>query len=263
MAFVAPSPAIRTQSASFAVPAAAVSVRPTVRPAALARDFIGTRQEAARRFFGSSTFQASAAPRVAPRFSVNAEAKVILYAAPKSRSALVAWYLDELNVPHEIKTINLQAPEHKGDAFKSVNPFQKIPAITVEEDGKRFDLFESGAILTYLAQKFDKNVKTPEQVADVNKWVIFANASLSVGLFMEATRERAMPGLMGPLEEILSKQPWLLGNEISAADVAVVSYLYLLPMMIPTLDFSAYPKVQEYVKRATEREAFKKTIGNR
>eukprot|EP00741_Cyanophora_paradoxa_P016667 tig00020934_g16096.t1 len=118
-------------------------------------------------------------------------------------------------------------------------PFQKVPALTVEEAGRRFTLFESGAILTYLAHKFDARAATPEQLAD---WVVFASASLSVGLLYEASREGAVPGLLDPLESILSKQPWLLGSDLTAADVAVASYLYLLDIMIPSLDLSPYPK---------------------
>jgi glutathione S-transferase len=134
----------------------------------------------------------------------------------------------------------------------------KVPAIV---DGE-FQLWESGAILFYLAQKYGNMPSSPEEQGKVHQWIHFANATLGPGIFVEASREREMPRLMPALNEILSERPFLLGDEFSAADVAVGSILAYIPMMLK-LDLSNYSAVVEYTKRISEREAFQKTIGGR
>jgi glutathione S-transferase len=101
-----------------------------------------------------------------------------------------------------------------------------------------------------------------EAQADVNQWILFANATLGPGVFVEASRERETPKLMNPLNQLLEQQPFLLGDELSVVDVAVGSVLAYIPMMLK-LDLSEYPAVVDYIKRISERPAFQKTIGGR
>ena len=68
--------------------------------------------------------------------------------------------------------------------------------------------------------------------------------------------------MLTPLNQILESQPFLLGEEFSVVDVAVGSILFYIPMMLK-LDLSAYPAVMDYIKRLTEREGFKNSIGKR
>ncbi len=178
-----------------------------------------------------------------------------LYGAARSRAAIIQWYLEELALPYEFISLDLQAGEHLQPAYRSINPFGKVPAIV---DGD-FCLWESGAILLYLAEKYG-NVVDPQTRAILTQWVLFANATLTPPIFAETSREKEMPKLFPPLQEILEKQPFLLGEELSVADVAVGSMLGYMVMMLK-LDYSAYPALSEYVKRIADRPAFHKTIG--
>jgi glutathione S-transferase len=63
--------------------------------------------------------------------------------------------------------------------YLEINPIAKVPAIV---DGD-FKLWESGAILLYLAQKYGKMPWSLEQQAEIVQWVMFANASLGPGIF--------------------------------------------------------------------------------
>ncbi|MEO0838531.1 MAG: glutathione S-transferase family protein, partial [Cyanobacteria bacterium J06643_5] len=81
-------------------------------------------------------------------------------------------------------------------------------------------------------------------------------------VFVEATRDKEMPKLMNPLNEILGKQPYLLGEEFTVADVAVGSMLNYIPMMLK-LDLSEYPNVTNYMEKVSERPAFQKVMGSR
>jgi glutathione S-transferase len=181
-----------------------------------------------------------------------------LYGGAFSRASIVKWYLEELEVPYEFVLLDMQAGEHRSPEYLKINPFGKVPAIV---DGD-FQLWESGAILLYLNDKYGKTSVTPEERGILSQWVLFANATLGPGVFVEANREREMPRLLTPLNEIFQHQPYLLGNEFSVADVAVGSMLAYIPTMLK-LDLSAYPAVVNYIKQITERPAFQKSIGKR
>jgi len=181
-----------------------------------------------------------------------------LYGGARSRASIVQWYLEELGVPYEFILLDMQAGEHHQSAFLAINPMGKVPAIV---DGD-FQLWESGAILFYLAQKYGKMPPSLEEQAKINQWILFGNATLGPGIFVEASRERETPKLLTPLNQILEKQPFLLGDELSVADVAVGSILAYIPMMLK-LDLSEYPAVVDYIKRISERPAFQKAMGGR
>ncbi|WP_088891889.1 glutathione S-transferase family protein [Leptolyngbya ohadii] len=181
-----------------------------------------------------------------------------LYGGARSRASIVQWYLEELGVPYEYVLLDMQAGQHKEPDFLAINPFGKVPAI--EENGYR--LWESGAILLYLSEKYDTAISTPEQRATIAQWVLFANATLGPGIFVEASREREMPRLLAPLNQIFEQQPFLLGEQFSAADVAVGSMLAYMPLMLK-IGFEDYPGIADYLKRIAERPGFQKTLGGR
>jgi glutathione S-transferase len=179
-----------------------------------------------------------------------------LYGGAFSRAAIVKWYLEELSVPFEFVLLDMQNGEHKKPEYLEINPVGKVPAIV---DGD-FQLWESGAILLYLAEKYANLPASLEYRATLTQWVLFANATLGPGVFVEAYRDREMPRLMTALTSILTKQPFLLGEEFSVADVAVGSLLAYIPIMLKEVDLTPYPAVLDYMKRLTERPAFQKAM---
>jgi glutathione S-transferase len=66
--------------------------------------------------------------------------------------------------------------------------------------------------------------------------------------------------LLTPLNEILERQPFLLGEELTVVDVAVGSVLAYIPVMLK-LDLSDYPAIVTYIQRLSERPAFQKAMG--
>ncbi len=180
-----------------------------------------------------------------------------LYGGGRSRASIVQWYLEELAVPYKFVLLDMQANEHLQPDFLAINPFGKVPAIV--DDG--FKLWESGAILLYLADKYD-NWTTSTQVAELAQWILFANATLGPGLFMESTRNREMPRLLAPINEMLTTSPFLHGDQFSVIDVAVGSFLNYATMLLK-LDLSDYPAIVNYIQQITARPAFLKSIGNR
>ncbi|MFM7365121.1 MAG: glutathione S-transferase family protein [Cuspidothrix sp.] len=181
-----------------------------------------------------------------------------LYGGARSRASIVQWYLEELDVPYEFVLLDMQAGEHLQPDFLKINPIGKVPAIV---DGD-LQLWESGAILLYLTEKYGKTASSLAEKAIFSQWVLFANSSLATGIFIEANREREMPRLLTPLNELFAKQPFLLGDDFTVADVAVGSILCYIPMMLK-VDLSPYPAVLNYMQTISQRPAFQKTIGGR
>jgi glutathione S-transferase len=181
-----------------------------------------------------------------------------LYGGLRSRASIVQWYLEELGVPYKFVLLDMEAGEHRQPEFLGINPVGKVPAIA---DGE-FKLWESGAILLYLAEKYGKIPASLEQRSIYTQWVLFANSTLATGLFVEASREREMPRLLTTLNQIFARHPFVLGDEFTVADVAVGSILAYVPIMLK-LDLSAYPAVVDYIQRLNQRPAFEKSIGKR
>lgn len=180
-----------------------------------------------------------------------------LYGGKRSRAAIAQWYLEELQVPYEFVELDMEKGEHHQPEFLAINPMGKVPAI--EDNG--FYLWESGAVLLYLAEKYGSQNLTPEKRAKINQWIFFANSTLSIGIFIESNREKEMPKLFPPLNEHLTQHDYLIDDQFTAADVAVGAYLAYMPMMLK-LDFSNYPGIANYVQRLAQRPAFKSTIGS-
>jgi len=180
-----------------------------------------------------------------------------LYGGKFSRASIVQWCLEELQVPYEFVLLDLEAGEHLESDYTAINPIGKVPAIV---DGD-FKLWESGAILLYLADKHG-HAETAEQRAEIAPWVLFANATLGPELLNEAIRDQEMPRLLKPIDQILALQPYLLGEQFSTADVALGSTLGFFQMRYK-MDFTAYSAVMDYVKRLGARPAFQRTIGGR
>jgi glutathione S-transferase len=175
-----------------------------------------------------------------------------LYGSGFSRAAIIKWYLEELQIPYEFVIVEIKDGDNLKPEYVAIHPFSKVPSI----DDNGFILWESGAILTYLASKYDPTVNTPEKIATLNQWVLFANSTLSDGLFAPQYQAKETPHLLGKLNEIFGQQQFLVDETFSVADVAVGSLLGYAPMMIKDFDLSPYPNVISYMQRLKERPGF-------
>jgi len=206
-----------------------------------------------------STSRASASASTArvARARVVARA-VILYGSQGSRSPLVNWYADEIGLALEMREPRDPTNPH---------PFNQVPALRDDDDA--LELFESGAILSYLADRYG-GLDTPDKRARANAWISWANATLDPVLFIENERGGVVDtGARDPnqrrlrrLDDILSDgRAWLLGDEFSVADVAVASYLLYVPQFFQDVSFAPYPSVAKYMGRCALRESYGKAFG--
>ena len=172
-----------------------------------------------------------------------------LFSSPGSRAQIIEWAALELNVQLKIVPV----PDRSSAAYRAVHPFGKLPAGQTP-DGT--PIFESGALLTYLADASGA-APTPSSRAAIAKWVFWANASLWPAV--EGSRKVPPPMLAG-LEAILTGSPFLLGTQFSVADISVGSYLHYSQAFFGE-KFAGAPAVARYVAAIQARPAFRATIG--
>lgn len=95
-----------------------------------------------------------------------------LYTAPTPNGWKVSCALEELEVPYEVETINLMKGEQKTPEFKAINPNARIPALQDPEYNQT--IFESGAIMLYLAQKTGRLMpQDPQKHWQAMSWLMF------------------------------------------------------------------------------------------
>ena len=198
-----------------------------------------------------------------------------LYGGARSRASMPRWYLEEKGISYNWIQLDMEAGEHKQEPFCAINPFAKVPALVDETlcgpGGKPLQLFESGAILLHLADHHANEftgtaAEVAAQRALANQWILFANATLAVALFVPANREREFPKLMGVLDGMLTNGRSLLAGpwgdpDWSVADCAVNAYLAYLPIFFPQIDLTPYPNVQATIAATQARPAYRRGMG--
>ncbi|HWW11854.1 MAG TPA: glutathione S-transferase N-terminal domain-containing protein [Brevundimonas sp.] len=167
-----------------------------------------------------------------------------LYSLNTPNGVKVSIMLEEIGLPYEAHLVDITKNETWGPEFLSLNPNGKIPAI-IDPDGpgwKPLALFESGAILVYLAEKTGKLIPSdPAARYETLQWVMFQMAAIGpmfgqVGFFnkfagkaFEDKRplERYVgeaKRLLGVLETRLEGRDWIMGD-YSIADVATLGWV--------------------------------------
>ena len=188
-----------------------------------------------------------------------------LYGGARSRASMPRWYMEEKGIPYTWQLLDMEAGEHRQPPFLQINPFGKVPALVDEDPSLAhgpLHLFESGAILLYLAERFGGECQNAAQRGLAQQWVLFANATLATALFVPSNREREFPRLMTVLNDQLAAGP-LMGGAWSVADCAVNAYLAYLPIFFPQIDLTPYPNVQATIEATQQRPAYQRVMGQR
>ncbi len=98
---------------------------------------------------------------------------ITLYTAPTPNGHKGSIALEELGLPYEVRPVDLQAGEQKEAWFLRINPNGRIPAI-VDHEADDFAVFESGAVLLYLAEKVGRLLPSdPRGRSEVVQWLMF------------------------------------------------------------------------------------------
>jgi GSH-dependent disulfide-bond oxidoreductase len=168
-----------------------------------------------------------------------------LYSLPTPNGVKVSIMLEETGLPYEPHLVDFGKNDQQTPEFRSLNPNGKIPAI-IDPDGpggKPLGLFESGAILVYLADKTGKLAPAdPARRYETLQWVFFQMAFIGpmfgqVGFFhkfagreiadkrpLERYRDEAKR-LLGVMEFRLEGRQWIMGDDYTIADISMLGWV--------------------------------------
>lgn len=199
-----------------------------------------------------------------------------LYSFPTPNGVKASIALEELGLPYEAHRVTLSDADVKSDAFLSLNPNNKIPAIVDPDgpDGQPIGLFESGAILIYLAEKTGRLIGSDQAgKAKVIQWLMWQMGGLGpmfgqLGFFykfagsqIEDPRPRdryigEAKRLLGALEGHMQGRDWVAGD-YSIADIAIAPWLRALDFYgaRETVGWADHPNLVAYLDRFLDRPA--------
>ncbi|WP_420346765.1 glutathione S-transferase family protein [Pelagibius sp.] len=174
-------------------------------------------------------------------------ADIHLYTAPTQNGWKVSILLEELGIPYNVTPVRFDRRDQKSSWFLNINPNGRIPAI-VDHGNDGFTLFESGAILWYLAERQGAMLpRDPNGRAEALQWLMFQMSGIGPMMgqamffqriavpngvtddFAIARYQRESSRLLKVLDRRLQDRPYLMGDDYSIIDVACYPYVRSYP----------------------------------
>ena len=197
---------------------------------------------------------------------------ITLYTAPTPNGWKVSIALEELGVPYRVQNVDLFKGEQKLPDFLSLNPNGRIP-VMIDHTREDLVLFESGAILWYLAEKYGALI--PEDVARraaCHQWLMFQMSGVGPMMGQLNVFRHYFPTklpeaidryhqeterLFGVLNEVLKSREFLV-DEHSVADIAVWSWVYTHRWSGISLE--QFPALMGWKRRLRSRPAYQRGV---
>src|ERR1700733_14660346 len=171
-----------------------------------------------------------------------------LYSLPTPNGVKVSIMLEEIGLPYEVHLVSFDSNDQMSPEFLSLNPNNKIPAILDPNGpgGAPLPLFESGAILIYLAEKTGQLMPpNPAGRYQTIQWLMFQMSGVGpmfgqVGFFNKFAgkeyedkrpRDRYVAEarrLLGVLDRRLAARTWIMGGAYTIADIAIFPWINVL-----------------------------------
>ncbi len=165
------------------------------------------------------------------------------YTAATPNGHKIAIALEEMGLEYTTHALNLSNNDQKQPAFTAINPNGRIPAI-VDRDNEDFAVFESGAILLYLAEKTGKFLPQESKArSKVIQWLMFQMSGVGpmmgqANVFYRYFPEKIQPAidryqkegrrLFEVMDGQLAQNAYLAGNEYTIADIATFPWVRIM-----------------------------------
>ena len=199
-----------------------------------------------------------------------------LYTFPTPNGWKASIMLEELQLPYTTHVVHIGKDEQFAPDFLKISPNNKIPAIVDQDgpDGKPISVFESGAILIYLAQKTESDLlpNDPRKFVAVLEWLMFQMGSIGpmfgqMGHFVRFANEDVPYAkkrytdesrrILGVMDKRLAASEYLAGN-YSIADIASYGWTRSAEAMFEGLN--EWPNVNRWYGMVGDRPAVKKGL---
>lgn len=190
--------------------------------------------------------------------------------SPNGFKATIA--LEELGLPYQLHPVSIDAGAHRQPAFLALNPHGRIPVLVDDDTG--IVLFESAAILLYLAEKTGQLLPAdPQGRWEAIKWLQFHAASVGpiIGqrvhfeLFADtpipsaiARYQQLMDDALTVLDHRLADHPYLAGEHYSIADIAQFGWSHIAGII--GFDASHHRHLSDWHARVAQRPAVRKGV---
>ncbi len=198
---------------------------------------------------------------------------ITLLTAATPNGYKISIMLEEIGLSYKVKSINLSEKEQKESWFLKLNPNGRIPTI-IDHSNDDFVVFESGAILIYLAEKTGLLLPTdPKQRSITLQWLMFQMAGVGpmqgqANVFFRYSPEKIEYAiqryqnetrrLYSVLDTRLKDNEFLAGNELTIADIATWPWVRIHDWSGVSLE--GLPHLTRWLEQLEERPAFKKGI---
>jgi len=208
--------------------------------------------------------------------------RIQLYSLPTPNGVKVSIALEELALAYEPHLVSFEKNEQMSPEFLSLNPNNKIPAILDPDgpDGEPLALFESGAILVYLADKAQRLLPAGAARYETLQWLMFQMGGIGpmfgqVGFFVKFAgkeyedkrpRERYVAEakrLLAVLDKRLEGRAWILGDEYTIADIATFPWVRNLVGFYGAgelVEFDRYANVRRVLDAFVQRPAVQRGL---
>lgn len=215
---------------------------------------------------------------IADHWPANDDSVIQLYSFPTPNGVKASIALEELGLPYEPHLVSFGADDQKTPAFLSLNPNGKIPALIDPDgpDGAPIGIFESGAILLYLAEKTDRLIPTdPAARIESIQWLFFQMAGVGpmfgqFGHFYKFAADKLTDPypteryanetkrLLAVLDQRLEGREWLVADMYTIADIATFPWVRTVRDFYEAgelLGLDGYTNVTAWLARCLERPA--------
>ncbi len=218
---------------------------------------------------------------ITARWSPTDAGKIQLYSFPTPNGVKVSIALEEIGLPYEAHLAHIGNDDQKTEEFLSLNPNGKIPAI-IDPDGpagEPIGIFESGAILLYLAEKTGKLIPSdPARRVECIQWLFFQMAGIGPMFgqlghfykFMAGKLKDDYPTqryvnetkrLLEVLDGRLEGRQWIMGDQYTIADIATFPWVRTVRDFYEAgeaVGLDGFKNVTQWLERCLERPASQK-----
>ncbi len=196
-----------------------------------------------------------------------------LYTAPTPNGHKASVVLEELELAYEVHAVDLPANEHKQEAFLKLNPNGRIPVI-VDREADDFAVFETGAIMVYLAEKTGRLLPTDVKGRSrTMQWLMFQMGGIGpmmgqANVFYRYFPEKIQPAidryqnesrrLFAVLDRGLAQSEWLAGSEFTIADIA--NWCWVRTYKWSGVSVDGLPNLRRWLDAIKERPACRRGV---
>ena len=193
---------------------------------------------------------------------------------PTPNPVKVALMLEEVGLDFQLVPIDTSKGEQHTSVFRAINPNGKVPAI-VDSDGpggKEARVFDSSAILLYLAEKTGRLMGTPAERPELLSWLFFAATGIGpfsgqAVHFQHAAPEKLAYAINRYRREVerhyevldlhLKSREFIVGKDYSIADISAWGWLERAPRVLPgeAAPFAAFPNIERWYRAIEARPA--------